>query len=637
MFLVLLIALIPGIVLQILLHLQVFRSEQERELQTHTDVARAVATAFRTSVEEKAQSAYALGLAVVQLAPKDIDEAVGFLSAARLHYPATEELAWLTPKGVVVASSRPEAIGEDRHSEEYVSELAKGGIHWMLGPVQPDSETGAPTFIIAHPVKGDDGSLLGILTMAIDAERFADARLKIQRTPDSGYILFDNKGIAVFRRPYFPFPDWRHRDFSQEVFVSAALSGREARGKLHIPMTGKTWFTARTPVPGLGWAAGAGREYDTAMAPIFRDLRMGVALSLLCLLISGSIAFCYSRGIMEDLRGLHDSVSAWGKSHAIHALSNVQHVTELKNIAAAFDVMAKKREETEQALRKSEWKYRIVADNTYDYEFWRDPQGNFAYISPSCERISGYTPGEFIANPELARQVAHRTELAESRARKLQILVSKLTTAEHRERRRLAEILHDHLQQLLLAAKMHVEVLSSGLNKNRRRSAEVVIDLLLQSVKVSRSLTAELSPPILKQGRLSDSLCWLARWMKENHGLEVELRVEAGINPEREDLKILFFESIRELLFNTVKHSGAKAATVAVSCDSENNFHVSVADAGGGFDPAAVNKITTRSGFGLLGIRERIDLLGGNLEIESSPGNGARFSFSVPGNIIKEQ
>ena len=83
-----------------------------------------------------------------------------------------------------------------------------------------------------------------------------------------------------------------------------------------------------------------------------------------------------------------------------------------------------------------------------------------------------------------------------------------------------------------------------------------------QSIKASRNLTAELSPPVLRSGDLSASLKWLARWMDENQKFEVKVQCEAGIVLDRKDLTVLLFQSIRELLFNVSKHAGVKSATV---------------------------------------------------------------------------
>jgi len=224
----------------------------------------------------------------------------------------------------------------------------------------------------------------------------------------------------------------------------------------------------------------------------------------------------------------------------------------------------------------------------------------------------------------------------EMRTAQLSRLTSELTLAEQRERRRIAEILHDHLQQFLVAAKMHQEIVIMKADNVLKPAAESVLDLINQSIKTSRSLTAELSPSVLRSGNLSSSLEWLSQWLYENQGFEVNVQADPEIVLEQKDLTVLIFQSIRELLFNVAKHAGVKSARVEMSCDETNRLRISVIDQGTGFDPDTIwEKAKDGSGFGLFSIRERIRLLGGNLEMKSSPGSGACFSLVVPVEIEK--
>lgn len=224
----------------------------------------------------------------------------------------------------------------------------------------------------------------------------------------------------------------------------------------------------------------------------------------------------------------------------------------------------------------------------------------------------------------------------ERRANQLARLSSELTLAEQRERRRLSEILHDHLQQLLVGAKIHSEVLSASVGPEKKKIAEEVLNLINQSLQTSRSLTAELSPPILKQGSLSAALQWISLWRKENQGFTVEFEPDPSIDPEKEDITILLFQSVRELLFNTVKHAGVKSARVAMSHNGEN-LRMDVIDEGSGFDPETIwDKAKEGTGFGLFSIRERMELMGGSLQIESSPGKGTTVSLFAPLETARE-
>jgi CheY-like chemotaxis protein len=126
--------------------------------------------------------------------------------------------------------------------------------------------------------------------------------------------------------------------------------------------------------------------------------------------------------------------------------------------------------------------------------------------------------------------------------------------------------------------------------------------------------------------------------MRENYGLTVDLKTGPAFDPAREDITLLLFQSVRELLLNAVKHAGVKSVRVEMSRDEENGLRVTVVDGGPGCDPDLVwEKAKSGTGLGLFSIRERLILLGGRMEIESSPGNGASFSLVLPLETISEK
>jgi PAS domain S-box-containing protein len=218
-----------------------------------------------------------------------------------------------------------------------------------------------------------------------------------------------------------------------------------------------------------------------------------------------------------------------------------------------------------------------------------------------------------------------------ARAAQLRVLAGELTLVEQRERRRMAKMLHDHLQQLLVCAKLHTAILSRAGDELVKNASKEIEGLLDDSISASRSLTAELSPPILHEGGLIPGLEWLARWMADKYGLFVDLSLEVIAQPIGNDVKILLFESVRELLFNVVKHSHTRSATVNLRIVDGQLLQIVVTDQGAGFEPQSIKPAGQPGGcFGLFSIRERMDLLGGKMEMSSAPGEGSRFVLTTP-------
>ncbi|MCL5278437.1 MAG: PAS domain S-box protein [Planctomycetes bacterium] len=241
-------------------------------------------------------------------------------------------------------------------------------------------------------------------------------------------------------------------------------------------------------------------------------------------------------------------------------------------------------------------------------------------------------------NATLESKVAKRTAQLERRAWQLQKLTLELTQAEERERARIAEILHDDLQQVLAAAKFQVDLLGrrAGDDADAQEIAGQAKDLLANAIAQSRSLSHELSSTALSRSDLSAAFEWLAEQMQQKHGLTVHLEIQDRIEVASEPLRILLYKTAQEMLFNAIKHAGVQEAKLHLR---RYGAHIGlwVSDRGRGFDPAAPDYTL---GLGLRSIRERIELLGGRLKISSAPGKGSTFFVVLPnteaGEIVSE-
>ncbi|MEZ4387225.1 MAG: histidine kinase [Candidatus Krumholzibacteriia bacterium] len=222
------------------------------------------------------------------------------------------------------------------------------------------------------------------------------------------------------------------------------------------------------------------------------------------------------------------------------------------------------------------------------------------------------------ANERLERQVAERTA-------RLRRLSREISLAEERERRRIAEDLHDHLGQALAVIKLRLKQLHGDavLGGHDRALAELV-QLCDQAIGYSRGLTFELSPPVLYELGLGPALEWYGERIAAKHGLRVGVQ-DRGRTALPDDLKVMLWKCARELVHNVVKHADARNVTIVLE-QQDDRVTLVVADDGRGFDPDALQP-GQDDHFGLLSIEERLRDDGGGLVVEAAPGRGARVTL----------
>jgi len=223
-------------------------------------------------------------------------------------------------------------------------------------------------------------------------------------------------------------------------------------------------------------------------------------------------------------------------------------------------------------------------------------------------------------------------ENAERLAEQLRSLALELGQTEQRERLRLAHVLHDHLQQLLVGATFTLEALSGHLGTGEGRKAlDKAADTIQEAIRLSRVLTVELSPPAILDKGLAASLEWLGRNVLEHHGLQVALVLQGDPEPVPEPVRLFIFEAVREILLNVVKHARVDQACVRLRTLGPERVEVSIEDRGVGFDVSTLEADRfTGEGLGLFSLRERLRFLKGSMEIQSRPGFGSRFTLVVP-------
>ena len=235
----------------------------------------------------------------------------------------------------------------------------------------------------------------------------------------------------------------------------------------------------------------------------------------------------------------------------------------------------------------------------------------------------------------LEERVKERTQQLSTSYARLRALATDLTVAEQTERRRLAMELHDYLAQILVVSRMKVaQLLTQNHDPEVRKTLQGIDQLLHQSLDYTRSLVSELTPQALYESGLGAAIRWLGDQMRRQAVLNVEIDFDAPELPLPEADAVLLFHSIRELLFNVLKHGKINRASVSVQY-TQHVLSITVSDQGCGFDVSRLSEDHSDR-FGLLSIRERMTALGGSFDLQSEPGKGTVASLHLPVTVSSE-
>ncbi|MBP7633439.1 PAS domain S-box protein [Candidatus Ozemobacteraceae bacterium] len=221
------------------------------------------------------------------------------------------------------------------------------------------------------------------------------------------------------------------------------------------------------------------------------------------------------------------------------------------------------------------------------------------------------------------------TEDVRELAKNLRELAADSIRTEQRERQRIATLLHDHVQQLLVSAQMQVGLLRRTGHHQNGATLAILESTLKEALTATTTLTIDLFPPVLSKPDMIAAFSWLARYMEEKHCFKMHLVSQTKCEPATFEERTFLFESVRELMLNVLKHAGVREARLVIPVEPDNRFTVVVEDDGRGFAPDSI-KPGTRKGFGLFSIGERLLHLGGTILIDSAPGHGAKITLSIP-------
>ncbi len=257
------------------------------------------------------------------------------------------------------------------------------------------------------------------------------------------------------------------------------------------------------------------------------------------------------------------------------------------------------------------------------------------------QTMLNYAIANALEKVSLRKRLDEKNHRLEEKNEQLRKLASDLTLAEQRERHRIAQILHDDLQQQVFGAQIMLRSVQRKLEKSDAANLNGIYEQLERIIRISRELTVDLSPPILKGEGLFETLRWLGDEMYKRYELEVELSQGSNLSIPGESMRIFLFRVIRELLFNVVKHSKTLQAHISLE-EKEDELCIKVKDQGAGFDTTRLEPEHQgfehhgfeHQGFGLYSVKEQLELFGGHFEIDSQIGAGTQVVLKLPGYIL---
>jgi PAS domain S-box-containing protein len=265
--------------------------------------------------------------------------------------------------------------------------------------------------------------------------------------------------------------------------------------------------------------------------------------------------------------------------------------------------------------------------------------GTIQYFSIQCYPIPNYNEKELkgvISIRDITERKNMEKENIQNYKRKMKNLSHKLTLAEEHERKRIATDLHADIGQTLAFLQLKIgELTEKNSSPHIQKSLKEIYNLVQDAITSARSLMTQISPTILYELGFEPAVDWLAENILKNNNIEYEFNEDGKEKPLTDDISILLFQAVRELLVNIKKHSKAKKVRISIR-RSKENIKIDIEDNGIGFDISALDSYCEKDiGFGLLNIRSRIDVVGGSFEIESRKKSGTKITLKAPINTSK--
>jgi signal transduction histidine kinase len=240
---------------------------------------------------------------------------------------------------------------------------------------------------------------------------------------------------------------------------------------------------------------------------------------------------------------------------------------------------------------------------------------------------------------DLEKQIVKYTAIAEDRANKLQTLSKQFIHAEEKERNKISHLLHEDIQQILVAARLTLNIGIREVTETAPRTIFANVDrMLYEAITEVRTIAHQIMPTELYEKGLQDAILNLAQQMSDRFNFIVEVITDERISNICSEVSICAYQAVREMLLNIDKHAKVRNGKITFCMQDNEYFHLTVSDCGTGFvSNNILNPEDYNIGFGLFNIKKQIEGLGGKVEITSSTNKGTSICLLLPLKIKKSK
>ena len=343
LFRLLLCILIPVLLVQAGIYAVWFSTRQGAERQANAEMAHVIGELFQGFLHDLERQALTVGTAIVELGPDTRADITHVLEASKRQYPSIDTFNWIDPRGKVIASTDPRAVGMDLSDRDHIQRILGGQVVY-LSPLLQARVDDQPTFYIARGIRNAQGRLLGIVVAGVNPQQLGQITLTITRPAGGSFLIIDQDGTVVYDSALAA-PSWPQRTWVRQYAEwQRAVHGNAVVGTFNWRQDGGKRIAALLPLGGGtagahdGWVVSASRPIAVTIRPVVVTLLGSFLILVVTALASLAVALAMARRITVPIHQLHAQARAFGGGEQ-HASVPELGPLETQELAHAFNEM----------------------------------------------------------------------------------------------------------------------------------------------------------------------------------------------------------------------------------------------------------------------------------------------------------